>query len=101
MAISPEVKDVSPELVKIRRAIHEHPEQGFKEEKTAALIRSKLSKWDVDHHPLCGTGTVALVKGAKPGPTILLRADIDALPLKELSDVPYASKIEGVMHACG
>jgi amidohydrolase len=101
MPVSAEVESIAPELVKIRRAIHEHPEQGFKEEKTAALIRSKLSGWGVDHHPLCGTGTVALVKGAKPGPTILLRADIDALPLKELNDVPYASKVEGVMHACG
>jgi amidohydrolase len=99
--ISKEVKANKTELVKLRRAIHEWPEPGFKETKTAKLIRSKLDSWGVEHRPLCGTGTVALVRGAKPGPTVLLRADMDALPLTEENKVPYRSKVPGFMHACG
>ncbi len=99
--ISTDVKASSKELVKLRRAIHEWPEAGFKEERTATLIRSKLDAWGIEHHPLCGTGEVALVKGAKPGPTYLFRADMDALPLTEENDVAYKSKVPGFMHACG
>ena len=99
--LSPDVRSHAGEVVALRRSIHQHPEQGFKEHQTAALIRSKLKAWGVEHKPLAGTGTVALVRGAKPGPTMLVRADIDALPLLELNKVPYASKNKGVMHACG
>jgi amidohydrolase len=100
-SLSPDVRSHGGEVVALRRSIHQHPEQGFKEHRTAALIRSKLKAWGVEHKPLAGTGTVALVRGAKPGPTMLVRADIDALPLLELNKVPYASKNRGVMHACG
>lgn len=101
MNISPEVKSNAKELVAIRRAIHQNPEQGFKEFKTAALIRSRLKAWGVEHKAMCGTGTVALIKGAKPGPTMLIRADMDALPLQEENRVSYCSRQKGVMHACG
>ncbi len=87
------------ELSLLRRAIHRQPEAGFKERRTAALIRSRLKAWGVEHRPCAGTGTVALVRGAKPGPVILFRADMDALPLQELNRVPYASRIPGMMHA--
>ena len=99
--LSPDVRSHAREVVALRRSIHEYPEQGFKEIRTAALIRSRLKSWGVEHRSLAGTGTVALVRGAKPGPTILVRADMDALPLLELNPVPYASRIKGVMHACG
>jgi amidohydrolase len=93
--------DSLKEVVAIRRAIHQRPEQGFKEFQTAALIRSKLKSYGVEHKPMCGTGTVALVKGARPGPTMLIRADMDGLPVLEENKVPYVSKNKGVMHACG
>jgi len=101
MNISPEVKSNTKELVAIRRAIHQNPEQGFKEFKTAALIRSRLKSWGVEHKAMCGTGTVALIKGSRPGPTMLIRADMDALPVLEENTVPYCSRNKGVMHACG
>jgi amidohydrolase len=101
MNISPEVKTNLKELVALRRAIHQNPEQGFKEFKTAALVRSRLKAWGVDHKSMCGTGTVALIKGSRPGPTMLIRADMDALPLQELNRVSYCSRTKGIMHACG
>jgi amidohydrolase len=101
MNISPEVKTNLKELVALRRAIHQNPEQGFKEFKTAALVRSRLKAWGVDHKSMCGTGTVALIKGSRPGPTMLIRADMDALPLQELNKVSYCSRTKGIMHACG
>ena len=101
MNISPEVKSNIKELVALRRTIHQNPEQGFKEFKTAALVRSRLKSWGVDHKAMCGTGTVALIKGSRPGPTMLIRADMDALPLLEENKVSYCSRTKGVMHACG
>ncbi|MBI3723857.1 amidohydrolase, partial [bacterium] len=101
MPLSHETRASAGELTRIRRAIHRRPERGFEEKETAKLIRSKLAGWGIEHRPLCGTGTVALVRGARKGPTLLLRADMDALPLTELNRVPYASEIPGVMHACG
>ena len=101
MNISPEVRSNLKELVALRRAIHQYPEPGFKEFRTSALIRSKLRSWGVDHKAMCGTGVVGLIKGSKPGPTMLIRADMDALPLTELNKVPYCSRNKGVMHACG
>lgn len=101
MNISPEVRSNTKELVALRRAIHQYPEQGFKEFRTSALVRSKLKSWGVEHKAMCGTGTVALIKGSRPGPTMLIRADMDALPLVEENRVPYCSRNKGVMHACG
>lgn len=87
------------ELSRLRRAIHRHPEAGFKERQTAALIRSRLKAWGVEYRACAGTGTVALVRGLKPGPAILFRADMDGLPILEENRVPYASRIPGMMHA--
>ncbi len=101
MALSPDVRRNFRELVAVRRAIHRWPEQGFQERRTAELIRGRLAAWGIEHRPMCGTGTVALVRGARPGPTILIRADMDALPVQEENRVPYASRNAGVMHACG
>ncbi|MCQ6277147.1 M20 peptidase aminoacylase family protein [Bacillus sp. V3B] len=89
-------------LVSYRRELHEHPELSMKEYETTKRIRRWLEEAGVSvlDFPL-EVGVVAEVKGSEPGPTIALRADIDALPIKEETDLPFASKNEGVMHACG
>ena len=99
--LSPDVRALEPEVIALRRALHACPEPGFQERETATLIRRQLKAWDVPHRAVCGTGTVATIRGARPGPTVLLRADIDALPVTEEQAVPWASKRPGFMHACG
>ena len=93
-----------------RRDIHEHPELGNNEYRTARLIADHLRSLGIDVKEKVGkTGVVGILKGASPGPCIALRADMDALPIVEKSNVPYASKVRsnyngqdvGVMHACG
>jgi amidohydrolase len=90
--ISRDVEQLAPEVVKLRRVIHQYPERGFEETRTAELIRTKLDSWGVEHRPVCGTGVIAMVRGKEPGPTWLLRADMDALPLEELNDVPSCTR---------
>lgn len=86
----------------LRRDFHKHPELGFQESRTAAVIRQELEKHAFDVHPaIAETGVVATMRGSSPGPTLLLRADIDALPIREASGAEYASRNPGVMHACG
>ncbi|MBI3857967.1 MAG: amidohydrolase [Planctomycetes bacterium] len=101
MNLSPDVRAGTKELVALRRAIHQYPEPGFKEFRTAALVRSRLKSWGIEHKAMCGTGTVAIIKGSRPGPTMLIRADMDALPLQEENQIGYCSRNKGVMHACG
>ena len=87
-------------LVATRRDIHQHPELGFEETRTAALIAERLRKLDYDVTPGIGkTGVVGLKK--KDGRCVLLRADMDALPVEEANSVPYRSQQPGKMHACG
>jgi amidohydrolase len=99
--LSDDVKAVTSDVVAIRRDVHSHPEAGFKETRTADLIERRLAAIRVESKRLAGTGILATIKGAKPGPTMLVRADIDGLPVTELNDVPYRSKVPGMMHACG
>lgn len=89
-------------IINIRRYFHEHPEVSGKEYNTSSVIKQELDKFGIPWIP-CGleTGVLATIKGDRPGRTILLRADIDALAVTEKTGVPYASKVEGVMHACG
>jgi amidohydrolase len=95
-------KRIQPRLVEIRRDIHAHPELGLSETRTAELIAHILSELDIEVTENVGiTGVVGLLKGAKPGNTILLRADMDCLEINELNDVSYKSQTEGLMHACG
>jgi amidohydrolase len=101
MAISADVRERLRDLVALRRALHRCPEEGFQERRTAGLIRERLAKWGIPHRTMRGTGTVALVRGGRPGPTILVRADMDGLPIREENRVPYASRNRGLMHACG
>lgn len=99
MTISDEVKKAFPELVRLRRDIHAHPEPGFREKRTSALIEKHLRTAGVETRRVCGTGVIGLVRGAKPGPTLLIRADMDCLPVVEENDVPYRSRTPGAMHA--
>ena len=91
------------EIIEIRRYLHEHPELSFKEEKTAQYIADFYKGKDVEIQRNVGNGygMIVTIKGGKPGKTIGLRADFDALPIVEETDVPFKSKNEGVMHACG
>src|SRR5690625_4428885 len=91
------------EMIEIRRYLHAHPELSFQEEKTAQYIIDFYNGKDVqiDTNVGNGYGIIVTIKGGKPGKTIGLRADFDALPITEEADVPFKSKNEGVMHACG
>lgn len=91
------------EMVQIRRHLHENPELSFKEEKTAQYIIDFYKGKDVSIQTNVGNGLgiIVTIEGGKPGKTIGLRADFDALPITEEADVPFRSKNEGVMHACG
>lgn len=97
-----DIEAIQPKVVEWRRRIHQHPELSFKEFETTAYIEGELS--GLEHitieKPL-DTGLVVRLKGAKPGPRIALRADIDALPMTELNEIEFKSQYEGVMHSCG
>jgi amidohydrolase len=90
-------------IVADRRTIHSHPEMGYKEEQTSTLVQARLRDLGIKYRSgLAKTGVVAQIKGELgDGPCVLLRADMDALPIDEKSGVPFASEVPGVMHACG
>lgn len=92
---------ISEELKEIRHALHENPELGGCEFKTSQLIQDKLKEYNIPFDVMNNTGVRGFIDGGKSGRTVLLRADIDALPITEESGVSYASKIQGCMHACG
>lgn len=86
----------------LRRDFHMHPEIGFKEVRTAGIVARELTSLGLEVHTgITKTGVVALLEGAKPGPLIALRFDMDALPVSEETGAAYASQNPGVMHACG
>lgn len=89
------------EITEIRRELHQCPEIGRCEFKTTEIIIRYLEKWGISYERLIDTGVVATVKGAKEGLTTALRADIDALRIKENTNLPFKSQNEGFMHACG
>ncbi|ARD49008.1 amidohydrolase [Sporosarcina sp. P33] len=90
------------DMVEIRRYLHMNPEVSFKEEKTAAYIADFYKQLGMEVRTgVGGNGITAKIKGAKPGKTVALRADFDALPIQDQKDAPYASTVPGVMHACG
>jgi len=89
-------------LRSIRRDIHQHPELGMQETRTAALIAEHLRNLQIEVQTgVAGTGVVGLLRGSKPGKTVALRADIDALPMQDQKDCSYASENTGVAHSCG
>ena len=89
-------------LVETRRTIHMNPELGFEEVETSRLIAGYLDKFGLQVKTgMAKTGVIGLLKGGKPGKTVAIRADMDALPMEEANQVPYRSKVKGKMHACG
>jgi amidohydrolase len=93
---------IAESVVADRRAIHRRPELAYQEHETAALVESRLRALGIPVRTgVGGTGIVGLIEGARPGRTVLLRADMDALPIQEESTAEYASATPGVMHACG
>ena len=90
------------DLVAVRRDLHQHPETAFQEVRTSGVVAERLKALGLDVRTgIAGTGVVATVKGGSPGRTVMLRADMDALPIHEENDVPYRSRHDGAMHACG
>lgn len=92
---------MSKEIIAIRRHLHQHPELSFKEYDTSSYIAKILEAWEIPYTTIGETGIYVDIIGSTEGPAIGLRADIDALPIKEESDVPYKSKYDHIMHACG
>jgi amidohydrolase len=100
--ISPEVQVLTEEMVTLRRDFHRHPELGFQEARTAGIVAERLRALGYTVRTGLGkTGVTGFLAGGKPGKTVLLRADIDALPITEEADVPWKSENAGAMHACG
>jgi amidohydrolase len=109
-AIDQQAKAVEAKMIAWRRDIHQHPELGNREFRTSGLVAEHLKKLGYEvREKIAHTGIVAVLKGGKPGPVIAFRADMDALPVTEEVDLPFASKVRatwrgqetGVMHACG
>ena len=104
MAILPIIADCANELTEIFKDLHANPEIGFEETRTSSIVAEKLQSYGVDevHTNLAKTGVVGLIKGKGNGQRrIGLRADMDALPIHEETNLPYSSKNEGIMNACG
>ena len=96
-----EAKGILNELQEIRRTLHQHPELGFELSYTKKYVKEKLEEMGYEPVEMGKAGLIALAGGKKPGKTILLRADMDALPIEEEAEVSFASKEKGKMHACG
>ena len=103
-------KEIEPQVLAWRRDFHEHPELSNREQRTGKIVADYLKSLGLEvRYPIAHTGVVAVLKGGKPGPVVALRADMDALPVVEETDVPFKSTVRtqyngqevGVMHACG
>jgi amidohydrolase len=93
---------LAPGLSAIRRDIHAHPELAFEEVRTAGIVSAELSRLGIPHRTKIGrTGVLGVIEGGRPGPTLAIRADMDALPIHEETGLPFASTVDGKMHACG
>ena len=91
-------KGIAPSVVADRLAIHQHPELGYQEHRTAALLATRLEALGLEVRTgVAETGVIGLLRGGEPGKTVLLRADMDALPIQEEGDAPYASHTPGLM----
>src|SRR5579863_3730327 len=95
------LNEVEGPMVELRHDLHAHPELAFEEHRTTQVVRDRLVSlgWDLRSCPT-NTGAVAVLRGAKPGKRVMIRADIDGLPVVEENRLSYASVHEGVMHAC-
>jgi amidohydrolase len=95
-------KQYAPEFIGIRQHLHANPELSYQEFETSKFVQAKLKEFGIPFEIMATTGVVGLIKGKNPDKKVVaLRADMDALPIKEENDVPYKSKNDGVMHACG
>lgn len=102
MNIIPQLQAIAPDMTAWRRDIHRHPELSFEENRTAALVADRLREWGLNPETgIGGTGVVAVIEGATPGPSIALRADMDALPMSDEGGRDWHSLNSGVAHACG
>lgn len=101
--VAAQAATLAPRLVETRRDLHRHPELGFRETRTAKLIADRLRALGFDEvrEQIGVTGVVGVLKGGRPGKVVAVRADMDALPIPELIDVPYKSTVPNVKHACG
>lgn len=99
--IKDEVIELEEELINLRRDFHMYPELGYQEFRTSKIVYDYLKDLGLEVKNVAKTGVIGLLKGEQPGKTIILRADMDALPQKEEVNIPYKSVNEGVMHACG
>jgi amidohydrolase len=103
MPALPQILSFTDELVAIRRDLHAHPEIGFEEVRTSNIVAEKLAAWGIQVHRGIGkTGVIGILHGTGgPGRRIGLRADMDALPIQEITNLPWRSTVAGKMHACG
>ena len=102
MPIIEEIQNFSDDLIKIRHDFHQYPELGMQETRTSQKVSELLNSWGIKTYTGVGKmGIVGVLEGNNPGKTIGLRADMDALPIEEKTNLPYSSKNPGVMHACG
>lgn len=103
MPVINRIADYAPELAAWRRHLHRHPEVGFACHETARFIAGRLREFGVDelHEGIAESGVIAVIEGRQAGPTVALRADMDALPIVERTGLPHASANSGRMHACG
>ena len=100
MDITEAAKSVHQEVVRWRQDLHRIPEIGFDLEQTSAYVQARLAEMNIPYTSAAKTGVIGLIEGGSPGPTLALRADMDALPIKEETGLPFASENEN-MHACG
>ena len=101
-AIAEATHAIESHLIAIRRDLHAHPELAFEEVRTAGVVAAELARLGIPHQTQVGrTGVVGTIVGGRPGPTLAIRADMDALPIQERTGQAFASTVEGKMHACG
>ncbi|MNW28375.1 N-acyl-L-amino acid amidohydrolase [compost metagenome] len=90
------------QMVSWRRHLHRHPEVSFHESRTAAFVATHLQEWGIEvREHVGGHGVIGIIRGDRPGPVVMLRADMDALPIQDEKDCEYRSTVDGAMHACG
>jgi amidohydrolase len=101
MEITKQIAELQEELIRLRRDFHQHPELGLEEFRTSEKVAEYLKQCGLEvKQQIAKTGVIGVLRGEEPGQTLLLRADMDALPIREENDVPYKSVYDGKMHAC-